>query len=759
MPARETAAESYFAHSTDRPDRRDWEPLEEHLRSVEERAGFFAREFGAMSFGRLVGLWHDLGKYAPAFQEYLLASACAESAGIEIDLHRFEVSGKVDHSSAGAQHAVRKCPILGHLLASAIAGHHSGLLDARADGASLEARLRKALPELGVVPESIENPSESGTFLPLPPPLDRALSARDPFGVAFFARMLFSCLVDGDFLETERFLNPRRSSERPRWNDDILIRVSTALAEHVSEVEEKAPDTEVNRARRAVREACIEAAPLEPGFFSLTVPTGGGKTLASLSFALEHAKRWGFRRVIYVIPFTSIIEQNAKVFREVTARATAADEEDPILEHHSNLAEGQESESSRLATENWDAPIVVTTSVQLFESLFANRTSACRKLHNLAGTVVVLDEAQTLPVDVLQPCVAALKELVAGYGSSVLLCTATQPALMKRGGFSIGIEGVREIVSDPPGLYDRLRRVAVTDLGALRDAALLERLDEEERILCIVNTRGHARKLAEEWSARGGEPIHLSALMCPAHRSVRLDAIRGLLRSDGRCRVVSTQLVEAGVDLDFPVVYRALAGIDAIAQAAGRCNREGKQRQGHTYVFRSEHTRAEAYFRDTAGVAAQVMELHHDPLSLEAVEHYFRLYYWEQKQRWDRYGVLDLFHLADDRELPFLFGFATAAERFRIIEENQESVIVPWGKQGRRLCESLRRSGELPPRQLLRALQSFTVNIPKRLWERHVGRSFELVHDLYPVLSSPELHYSDTFGLQLDEVQADPLIA
>lgn len=706
----------------------------------------------------MAGLWHDLGKYSSDFQEYLRRSATSGNLHVGTDHHRDEVVGKVDHTSAGGQHAVRACPVLGHLLAYAIAGHHSGLLDARADGACLEARLRKAVLACEHAPEGILNAAERHSLLPLPGVLDRALSERHPFAVSFFARMLFSCLVDADFLATEEFVEPGRARARPRWPDDILLRIEDHLSAHLARIESGAEGTEVNRARREVREACLRAAELEPGFFSLTVPTGGGKTLASLAFALAHARRFGLRRVVYVIPFTSIIEQNAEVFRKVTAGVVAEGCDDPVLEHHSNVGEEHESERSRLAAENWDAPLVVTTAVQFFESLFANRASRCRKLHRLARIVVVLDEAQTLPVDLLEPCLAALKELVAGYGTSVVLCTATQPALARREHFPIGVDGVREIAPDPPGLYSRLRRVEVEDLGCLGDEELLERLAPEPKVLCIVNTRGHARRLAEAWVARGGEPVHLSALMCPAHRSERLEEVRRRLRSEPTCQVISTQLVEAGVDLDFPVVYRALAGMDAIAQAAGRCNREGLLKRGRTFVFRPEHRRSEAYFRDTAGVAAQVLELHRDPLALEAVERYFRLYYWEQQQRWDQRGIHALFHLDSNPEMPFLFGFASAAERFRVIEETQRPVIVPWREEGKRVCESLRWGGELPSRRLLRSLQRYTVSVPRRLWEREVGRSFAMVHDRYPVLFSPQLHYSETYGLALEGSTGEALI-
>ena len=476
----------------------------------------------------------------------------------------------------------------------------------------------------------------------------------------------------------------------------------------------------MNEQRAQVRRACLAAAEREPGLFSLTVPTGGGKTLSSLSFALRHAIRYGLGRVIYVAPFTTIIDQNADVFRRVMSPLVAEGLLDPVVEHHSNLDAGLETVTSRLAAENWDAPLIVTTSVQFFESLFANRTSRCRKLHRIARSVVILDEAQTLPVDLLAPSLRALRELGTHYGTSVVLCTATQPAIHRRDDFPIGLEGVREIVDDPPQLYRALRRVRVNDLGPLTDAALGRELEQYDQVLCIVNTRTHARALFEA-GTESGRRFHLSALMCPAHRAQKLAEIRTRLCDGASCQVISTQLIEAGVDLDFPAVYRSLSGLDSLAQAAGRCNRNGRLRIGEVFVFQSEHVRSERYFHETTNVAAQILPLYEDPLALEAIARYFELYYWQQSARWDAKHVLDQFHLTNDRKLPFLFGFATVAGQYRLIEDGGRPVIIPWGEEGATLCEQLRETRGIPDRTLLRSLQRYTVQIPKRVWGRSVA--------------------------------------
>ncbi len=729
----------FFAHTLPGRPPGEWEELHDHLEAVAERAAEFGGRFGAAAWAHRAGLWHDLGKYSQAFQDYLHHTTAA-------DPHVADSATRTDHSTAGAQHAVDEQPGAGHLLAYVIAGHHSGLLNgSRSTGACLPKRLKKKIEPFGEAPESLVQlpPLEPPSALTAP----RSTLADKAFTIAFFTRMLFSCLVDADFLETERFMNPDQAERRPAWGPDVLARMNVALDAYIASL--PADPTPVNQRRAEVRQACLQAAEQAPGMFSLTVPTGGGKTLSSLAFALRHAQRHGLERVIYVVPFTTIIEQNADVLRKLMREFGGNQLEEAIVEHHSNLDVGKETKTSRLATENWDAPLIVTTSVQFYESLFANRTSRCRKLHRLAKSVIVLDEAQTLPVDYLAPCLRALRELAQEYGASPVLCTATQPAIEQRDDFAIGLEGVREIIPDPQSLYRSLRRVDVEYLGPLEDQSLAARLRGERQVLCVVNTRGHARQL---YQALGEDEahIHLSALMCPQHRSAKLAAIHLRLANGQPCRVISTQLIEAGVDIDFPVVYRSLAGLDSIAQAAGRCNRNGKlENKGKVYVFQSQHVRSEAYFRDTAGCAAQLLPDFEDPLALEAIERYFRLYYWEQSQRWDAKGILGEFVLDAEIALPYVFGFKDVAQRFRLIEDNGKPVIIPWGQKGAKLCEELRQT-PLPSRRLLRKLQRYTVQVPERLWLAH-SAAIDCVHDRYPLLISPEISYRDDIGLALDD--------
>ena len=334
--------------------------------------------------------------------------------------------------------------------------------------------------------------------------------------MAFFVRLLFSCLVDADFLDTEAFMDPERAKNRPVWPNGVLSLMREALESFMAELPSE--DTPVNRLRNEVREACLQAAGGKQGIYSLTVPTGGGKTLSSLSFALKHAEAHHLERIIYVIPFTSIIEQNADVFREVFSSLSAREGLDVVLEHHSNFDPEKETPTNRLATENWDAPLVVTTAVQFYESLFSNKTSRCRKLHNIANSVVILDEAQSLPVEYLKPCLVALKELTQSYGSTVVLCTATQPAIQKSEEFPIGLPECTEIIPQPRKLYSALKRVDVEPIGKIEDAELLEHLSKHRQVLCIVNTRGHAKKLFDNIKDKK-QTFHLSASMCPEHRT------------------------------------------------------------------------------------------------------------------------------------------------------------------------------------------------------------------------------------------------
>lgn len=764
MPDSMSQKPRLFAHT--RPGRppEEWQLLSDHLAAVAETAAKFSDKFGAGEWGRLAGWYHDAGKFSEAFQRYLRNQPTWDFHASETDTAEDQgPSGGTqrgpDHSTAGAQFLVEHCPRgragWHHLLAYPILGHHAGLADAVAGGSSVHARLVKTVEPWR---EHASGQLPAPPFaLDLPPALTSGRDQRQlAFALALFTRMLFSCLVDADFLDTEAFMDPAQSKFRPVWPSDILQQMRAALDTHAAAF--GPPSNPVDQIRAEVRQACRKAAPLDPGLFSLTVPTGGGKTLSSLAFALDHAIRHGLDRIIYVIPFTSIIEQNAAEFRKVfTGRI---DGPDPVLEHHSAVSiddtDGRgESSASRLSAENWDAPLVVTTSVQFYESLFARRTSRCRKLHNMARAVIILDEAQKIPVDYLNPCLAALRELTKTYGSSVVLCTATQPAIQKREDFKYGLEGVREIIDDRPALYRSLKRVRVEPIGPRADVEVIDSMAEHRQSLSIVNTRGHAYRLSQLAKTRlpADVVIHLSAAMCPAHRSAKLDEVRARLTVDAPIHVISTQLIEAGVDIDFPVVFRSMAGLDSVAQAAGRCNRHGRRPEGITYLFESEHGDSEAFLRDTMQTARQIVgggdaaPMFDDLLSLEAVEKYFELYYWSQSDRHDRKDILGEFKIGGKAPI---FNFRAAADNFRLIEDTGQPVIVPWGAEGTRICDKIRKSYVFPTAATLRQAQQYTVQVPRRAWDKAMAQGLiELVHDRLPILTST-LHYMDDVGLALD---------
>lgn len=673
-----------YAHTLPGKAYEHWEPLQDHLENVARTAAKFGKAFGAQDWAECAGQWHDLGKYSHEFQQYLLATGDpnAGTEGTEDSAGR----RRVDHSTFGARYAAKQvAKYAGQILAFCIAGHHAGLPDAIAhEDSKRKSTLQFRLDERRRAIPSVQAPDgTTPPYSPLRLPLRHIDALQVGFQLSFFTRMLFSCLIDADRLETEKFCNSDSAEERASVAKSDLGQLKLALEEFLNRKTLSVPKSTVNAARAQVLHACRSAAELAPGFFSLQVPTGGGKTYSSLAFALVHAERHQLRRVIVAIPFTSITEQTADSYRE--AFGTLA--ETALIEHHSTIQPKYDTRANQLGTENWDARVIVTTNVQFFESLFASATGACRKLHRLANSVIILDEAQTIPIDFLTPTLSALKELVQNYGCTVVLCTATQPALEKRRDFPIGITGIREIVPNAKELYSALNRVTVSRLGITPDAELVRRLAAVDQALCIVNTRRHAAELfAAVEGALVGKCHHLSTLMCGQHRRETLSAIKSRLAMGQPCRVISTQLVEAGVDLDFPVVFREACGFDSIAQAAGRCNREGKLREGTTYVFEPEVRLPPGFLRDSAA-AADELKKYSDPLTPAAIEEYFRLLYWSQQHRWDRKLVMDCFNTGPTDSFLRL-QFRSAAAVYQLVEQ-RPLVFIPYNNRAIRLQQEL----------------------------------------------------------------------
>jgi CRISPR-associated endonuclease/helicase Cas3 len=675
--------------------------LEDHLRAVGDLAGEFASSFGHSDWGRLAGLWHDLGKYSPAFQNYI-----ARGSGLDPEAHIEGGRGRVNHSSAGALYAVKQLGGKGRLLAYLIAGHHAGLPDWHSDEHAL-ASLSQRLEESRHLQAISKVPIPTDVLNPTITPATK--SPGGEVGLALWLRMLFSCLVDGDFLDTEQFMDGGKVRSRGEFSP--LEELLGMLEKHLAQLMAGAQPTPVNRVRAEVLRQCRERAPDLPGIYSLTVPTGGGKTLSSLAFALNHAIHHNKRRVIYVIPYTGIIEQTAGVFRGILG--------ENVVEHHSNLDPEKETAKSRLATENWDAPVIVTTNVQFFESLFASRTSSCRKLHNIVNSIVVLDEAQLLNPEFLQPILDIINLLTQHYGVSFVLSTATQPALHSREGFGWtfkGLNGVREIMTDPDALYRNLERVTVEmppDFHIRRGwAEIAAEIATHESVLAIVNTRRDCREL---YRLMPEGTIHLSAAMCGEHRSQVIESIRDRLKKKVPTRVISTQLVEAGVDIDFPVVYRALSGLDSIAQAAGRCNREGEEKRGMVVVFVPPTSSPPGTLRRAEQTAVSLLSGGtSDPMARELFTRYFEHFYVKADSL-DKHGINDLL-TRDARELKI--QFRTAAEKFKLIDDVENQAILIWYGESQALIGKLKKDG--PERWLMRKLQRYSVNLPHRVVDKLV---------------------------------------
>ena len=716
----------YYAHSTEKIDKSDWQRLKDHLTNVATLSQDFANDFNAGDLAWTSGLLHDLGKYSTEFQRRLEGEK----------IH-------VDHSTAGTIEATRlfkdKQSAAGLLFAYIIAGHHGGLLNyGSVEGGLCERLQKEKLPDYSAYHNEISFDTQKVGPLKL-----RPLSNKTGFCISFFTRMLFSCLVDADSLDTENFTSREKSPLRRQFESFEIL--NKKFEAHMQKINAGAKDSIINRERKNIFEQCVLAGSLPPGIFSLTVPTGGGKTLSSMAFALEHLKKNNLNRVFYVIPYTSIIEQNAEVFRNIFGGQN-------VLEHHSNfdpatvdkgdLNTGKES--LQLATENWDMPIVVTTNVQFFDSLFSNKRSRCRKLHNLAKSVIILDEAQMLPTGYLLPCLASLSELVRNYGATVVICTATQPKL---GDLLDEKVRPREIMKAPDQLYETFKRVRVTNLGPRSDADLSIQLKECRQVLCIVNTRNHAKKLYDAIKD-SGNCYHLSARMCPVHRRKKIAEIKARLREGNDCRVISTQLIEAGVDIDFPVVYRTMTGIDSVAQAAGRCNREGKlPEKGEVYIFKS----TESYGKATSwqSLVAEIGEMtlagSNDPLSLLTVADYFRrLYHYKGDDGLDAKKILCQL---EERSGELAFPFEDIADEFQIIEEGTKDLIIPYGKHATETIAEL-RTAEFPWK-FVRKLQGYSVSIyPNEFRDMERMNLIETVGDRFYVLRFCE-DYSDETGLKL----------
>lgn len=730
----------FYAHSTD-GDKSEWQTIHDHLSNTAKLTLTLGKDSGVEQYAYVAAMLHDIGKYSHAFQKRL------EGA-----------SRKVDHSTAGAYeirqlfNKTKNQTLLAELLAYCIAGHHGGLPDYGnsfdlADESTLQGRLKRKLEDYQAYKSEIDI-----SRLQFPERLAiRPITKGCGFSLSFLTRMIYSVLVDADFQDTETVMNHR---VKPRGGYENIETLWERYRAFLTKFDTPQNDIAIQRTRTLKQ--CIAKASEPPGLFTLTVPTGGGKTFSSLAFALNHAVIHGMKRIIYVIPYTTIIDQNAAEFK------TSLGNEN-VLEHHSNFdweklrnvpVETSDDntinlgEKLKLAAENWDIPIIVTTNVQFFESLFANRSSRCRKLHNLAKSVIVFDEAQMLPREFLKPCMYAVDELVQNYGSTAVICTATQPPLQQF--FPSGTR-FKELTDNTLELFNFYKRVTVENLGEISDLELSERINQQAQALCIVNTRKHASALFSDLQSEGR--FHLSTLMCPTHRKEKITEIKCRLKNKLPCRVISTQLIEAGVDIDFPVGYRAIAGLDSIIQAAGRVNREGKlSGPGKLYIFEPQsefvkHTPASIKLgRD---VARSILRQYSNPICLEAIRDYYALLYDLQgPTAFDPKGILDCFEKGDPGVLDF--DFKTAAEKFRLIDQPTVPVIIQYDENVKQILQEVIHD-EYPLR-FARRLQLYTVNIYEKEFEALQNKGVvDTYTGDYEVLSDSNEYYDAETGLKIPE--------
>lgn len=686
--------------------------LKNHLIEVSRLAEKFASEFDENDAGKIVGLYHDIGKYSQDFQKYI----------------RQESNKKVDHSTAGARELFNVKSPVNLLSAFGISGHHGGIPDIgdakifENTGTTFFARvIQKKIPDYENYLSEIERPSAKNHSKLLP------LISKDIFSVMFYTRMIFSCLVDADFLDTENFMSKGKIQ---RGNFSTLEELKKIFDNYIEKTFLNENNTRynepINQKRRQILKECISKGDSsKENLVSLTVPTGGGKTISSMAFALHNATKNQRKKIIYVIPYTSIIEQNAKVFSKIFGSEN-------VVEHHSGAE--YDDTIKKLATENWDAPIIITTNVQFFESLFSNRPSKCRKLHNIANSVLIFDEAQMIPTEFLKPCTKAINELTKYYNCTAVLCTATQPSLEK-----FFDENISEICSEVEENYNFFRRTKIKVLEEKISAeSLSEQLKKFSQVLCIVNKKKTAGEIFENLQGEANT-FYLSTNLCPVHRSKVLKEIRYCLEKNLPCRVISTSLVEAGVDLDFPCIYRELAGLDSIIQASGRCNREGKfsATESFVYIFQIENEKPVQSQKLRISATTLVREKYFSDLdSLQAIKYYFETLHKLDGSKSDKFGILQLH---DKKSMPF----KEIAEKFKLITENTKSVFIPFDENAKEI-ETKLLNGEIS-RTLLRKAGKYIVNVYCTPYEKMLAtQKIKVIDESLSVLVDLNLYDSST---------------
>lgn len=690
------------------------EELQTHLYEVSQLCGAFANSFDSEQIGILIGKAHDIGKCTLGFQRRLL-----------------ENGSKVDHSTVGAKLLINNFPIGAYC----VIGHHSGLPDGGSSTDSLglstlQSRIKKNVEPLITDDFNLRSEDFQLHFPQLITILNLGCTA------SMYIRMLFSCLVDADFLSTESFMNP--FNKRRSYTNFNFRSLEKELYEKIKSFD--ISHNKINMIRTEIFEDCTKKANLNRGIYSLSVPTGTGKTLSSFSYALNHLLVNNLKRIIYVIPYTSIIEQNADVFRKIFGNI--------VLEHHSNFdfdCDNDESSIFQLASENWDMPIIVTTNVQFFNSLYSNKVSKTRKLHNIVNSVIVFDEVQMLPIEYLKPCLYSLSELVLNYHCSILLCSATQPPFEKiLSDFKVEC---KSLINKNYNEVDELKRVVYNYIKIVDDEYLVSSLLNQNQALCIVNSREQAKQLFKLLSLEYQEGVfYLTTDLCPIHRTQRIKKIKYHLKNNYKCIVISTSLVEAGVDFDFPIVYRAIAGVDNIIQSAGRCNREGKRKRENSIVniFKPE----EKYAKSTPKNIIQkskitelvIKEKGFDFNNKELIELYYTYYYKIQDDK-----NLDIKEILAQQSCSLSnIPFKKIAKDFSLIDDNQCSIIIPFDSFSTSLVQEI-KNGFINAK-MLRKLHKYSVNVRK--WKLDQLLKMHAVKDYEGILILDDVNkYNENLGL------------
>ena len=827
----------YIAHIRDKDG--DIQPLVTHLREVGNLACEFAQKIDTPDAGNVLGLLHDFGKFSQDFQTYIKSATGVINPDEDGYVDAGKLKGKIDHSSAGAQILWQRLhnfggagqgEIVAQMLALCIASHHSGLINCiDKDGNNIfnmrmgkddekthlrECRSRAEAELMVSVDKLITQELVKNLYGKLSKLADFSLakekkkySKTDSFNLGFFTRFLFSCLVDADRLNSAEFEAPSRKQQRlsrQAWlNWDTAI---DRLESHLGQFEQTKPIDEI---RRRISDNCKQRANDPQGIYSLTVPTGGGKTLASLRYGLHHARKHKLERIIYIIPYTSIIEQNARAVRDILEQKT--DTHPWVLEHHSNIEPEHQTWHSKLVSENWDAPIVFTTMVQFLETLFSGGTRSVRRLHQLANSVLIFDEIQTLPINSVHLFCNALNFLTQQTKTTALLCTATQPLLnnlrFADKGQLLMAENAELVgdIQDTRKLFLDLTRVEINNqvkVGGWNSEEIkklvLERFDEVGSCLIIVNTKQWAQDLYHACMSEVDKDtiFHLSTSLYPAHRKAKLDLIKDRLNRDLPVLCISTQLIEAGVDVSFGSVIRFLAGLDSIAQAAGRCNRHGelKDKNGLSIkgqvdvinpdsepveILKDIHVGKEKTQRVFSEIGIQA-----ELLAPETMQRYFQYYFYDRSEEMD-YPVSDndyppeqtLLNLLSQNalninndeiiragKLPLMrHSFMDAGKLFKAIDAPTHAVVVQHGKGKELVAELCRLAKEFEPQAYYRTLkeaQQYSVNVFPNIWKKL--KDADVVHETQPgeaIYFLDGTHYSEEFGVSTEKVgEMDNLI-